>query len=184
MVLQQTAESQILKITATWYQGEQTLHRMPFNAVHQHDHTALQHPRTSLSREIWTAPTSRGEDCAGLLSLCRFHAKAASPGEAAVRSKTFGQPKRSRCAWYHRTDNAPKICETHVTKQFIGTTHVTRFANRQRTSRDDDEGSLRRNTKLRWWLGGSSPRFWCKRNPEPRAPWRQRQETHMTFQLI
>ena len=41
MVLQQTAESQILKITATWYQGEQTLHRMPFNAVHQHDHTAL-----------------------------------------------------------------------------------------------------------------------------------------------
>ena len=41
MVSQQTAEAQILKMTATWYQSEQTRHRMPFNAVHQHVHTAL-----------------------------------------------------------------------------------------------------------------------------------------------
>ena len=92
--------------------------------------------------------------------LCRFHAKAASPGEAPVRSKASGQPKRPRCAWCHRTDNDPKIGETHATKQSIGTTHVTRLTNPHRTSRDDDEGSLRRNTKLRWWLGGSSQRFW------------------------
>ena len=41
MVLQQTAETQIQKITSARYQGEQTLHRMPFNAEHQHVHTAL-----------------------------------------------------------------------------------------------------------------------------------------------
>ena len=41
MVSQQTAESQILKITATWYQSERIRHRMPFNTIHQHVHTAL-----------------------------------------------------------------------------------------------------------------------------------------------
>ena len=41
MVLQQTAETQIQKITSARYQGEQTLHRTPFNAEHQHVHTAL-----------------------------------------------------------------------------------------------------------------------------------------------
>ena len=63
-----------------------------------------------------------------------------------VRPKASGQPKRPRCAWCHRTDNASKIGETHATKQSIGTTHVTRLANPQRTSRYDDEGLLRRST--------------------------------------
>ena len=41
MVLQQTAESEVLKMTSAMYQGEQILHRTPFNAEHQHVPTAL-----------------------------------------------------------------------------------------------------------------------------------------------
>ena len=133
-------------MTATWYQSEQTRHRMPFNAVHQHVHTALNiREQACRGRSRQHAPSV----VRTVLVSCRsvaFTQKRHLLEKPTVRSKASGQPKRPRCAWCHRTDNASKICETHATKQSIGTTHVTRLANPQRTSREDDEGLLRRST--------------------------------------